>query len=278
MSRSVATNWPEYLIEAWALGMFMLSAGLVTVFVESPRSPVLARVADPDLRRLIIGLAMGLTAVALIYSPWGRRSGAHMNPAVTLSFLLLGKMRSVDALFYCVAQVIGGFAGVLLAWGIAGGAFSAPQVNYVATMPGAAGAGVAFVAEFGISMLMMLTVLTVSSRPRVAPYTGICAGLLVAAFITFEAPLSGMSMNPARSLASAAPAGLWQHLWLYFTAPVLGMTTAALVWRRTQGRSAVPCAKLAHPADVRCIHCGHEPPHLAPAGEPGTLTGRESDR
>ena len=263
---SLAKDWPEYLIEAWALGMFMLSAGLVTVFVESPHSPVLALVSDPGIRRLLMGLAMGFTAIALIYSPWGQRSGAHMNPAVTLSFLLLGKMRAVDAFFYCVAQVIGGLAGVLLVWAIAGGAFSAPEVNYVATLPGAAGAGVAFVAEFGISMLMMLTVLTVSSRPRLAPYTGVCAGLLVAAFITFEAPLSGMSMNPARSLASAAPAGLWDHLWLYFTAPILGMTTAAVLWRWAHGRGAVPCAKLDHPPDVHCIHCGYEPSRAALAG------------
>jgi aquaporin Z len=266
---TLARHWPEYLVEAWALGMFMVAAGLVTVAVESPRSPVPRLVVDPDIRRLIIGLAMGCTAVLLIYSPWGKRSGAHMNPAVTLSFLLLGKIRGLDALCYCVAQLLGGVAGVLLAWAIAGTAFSAPEVNFVATLPGTMGARVAFVAELGISMLLMLTVLTASSRPRTAPYTGICAGVLVAAFITFEAPLSGMSMNPARSLASAAPAGVWHHLWIYCTAPVIGMTAAAVLWRRANGRGAVPCAKLQHPTNVRCIHCGYEPPRAAPLAAPG---------
>lgn len=274
----LAQHWPEYLIEAWALGMFMVSAGLATVVVESTRSPVIALVTDPNLRRLIIGLAMGATAIALIYSPWGQRSGAHMNPAVTLGFLLLGKMRAVDAVCYCAAQAIGGLAGVLIVWFIAGSAFSAPQVNYIATVPGRSGVGVAFVAEFGISLLMMLTVLTASSRRRTAPYTGICAGVLVAAFITVEAPLSGMSMNPARSLASAVPAGLWDHLWVYFTAPILGMALAAVGWRRAQGGIAAPCAKLAHPAGVRCIHCGYTPPRAAPPDTPdpsatGTRTG-----
>jgi aquaporin Z len=111
----------------------------------------------------------------------------------------------------------------------------------------------------------MFTVLTVSSRPRLAPYTGLFAGVLVALFITLEAPLSGMSMNPARSFASAYPAGLWDSLWIYFAAPLLGMTIAATLRRGWQAIGALPCAKLVHGADVRCIHCGYEPGAAGPA-------------
>ncbi|HVB82114.1 MAG TPA: aquaporin [Candidatus Binataceae bacterium] len=256
---TLGKHWPEYLIEAWALGMFMVSAGLFTVLLESSRSPVRALLADADVRRAIVGLAMGFTAIALIYSPWGQRSGAHMNPAVTLSFLLLGKMQAWDALFYSVAQVVGGIAGVLLAWLIAGAAFSAPEVNFVATLPGNAGVGAAFIAEFGISALLMMTVLTVLARPRIARYTGLFAGVLIACFVTFEAPLSGMSMNPARSLASATPSDLWQHFWIYVLAPVLGMALTALAHQRLSTHAAAGCAKLVHLSGVPCIHCGYEP-------------------
>ena len=93
MLQSAREHWPEYLIEAWALGMFMISAGVVTVLVEHPDFGVPEVIESAALRRALIGLAMGATAIALIYSPWGRRSGAHMNPAVTLTFWRLGKVR-----------------------------------------------------------------------------------------------------------------------------------------------------------------------------------------
>ena len=252
-------HWPEYLIEGWALGMFMISAGVFTTLFEYPGSPAHQALADPTLRRTFIGLAMGATAVALIYSPWGQRSGAHMNPAVTLSFLRLGKVKRWDAAFYIASQFIGGTLGVLLLAALLGKAFAHPSVDYVVTMPGKPGVLVAFVAEVVISCGMMLTVLWASNTPRIARYTGVFAGLLVAVYITVEGPLSGMSMNPARTFASAAPAGEWQHLWLYFTAPVLGMLLAAQLHGVVRGRRAIGCAKLLHPDDVPCIHCGHDP-------------------
>ena len=161
------------------------------------------------LRRALMGLAMGLTAIGIIYSPWGQRSGAHMNPAVTLTFLSLGKIAPWDALFYVLFQFLGGIAGVLLASVLIGPPLQHSAVNYVVTAPGPAGPRVAFVAEFVISMLMMSTVLWVSNSRRLSRFTPLFAGTLVATFITFEAPLSGMSMNPARTFGSAFPAGEW---------------------------------------------------------------------
>ena len=251
--------WPEYLIEGWALGMFMISAGVFATLLGYPGSPLLQFLPGAGLRRALIGIAMGLTAIALIYSPWGKRSGAHMNPAVTLTFLRLGKIGSWDAMFYIAAQFLGGTAGVLVAAAMLRDWFTGSPIHYVATLPGAPGPAVAFAAEFGISLLLMMVILYVSNQARLAKFTGICAGLLVATYITVEAPLSGMSMNPARSFASAAPAGLWDHLWIYFTAPVLGMQAAGAwyAWRR--GAQAVGCAKLLHTPDQRCIHCGYNP-------------------
>jgi aquaporin Z len=261
-------HWPEYLIEGWALGSFMLSAAFFTLLVEHPGSPLHAALGSEFMRRAAIGLAMGLTAIALIYSPWGKRSGAHMNPAVTLTFLRLGKVARVDALFYVLAQVAGALAGVLLAIAVAGSAFTEPPISFIATRPGVAGIGVAFVAEAAISFGLMLMVLVFTNRARLAPFTGLAAGVLVAIYITIEAPLSGMSMNPARSFASAAPARQWSDLWLYFAAPLLGMLTAAEVVARTVGRGRIRCAKLQHVLDQRCIHCGYSPPSHQPPRRP----------
>jgi aquaporin Z len=249
-------HWPEYLIEAWALGMFMVSAGVFSTLLEYPGSPLHAAIADAGLRRVLVGIAMGATAIGLIYSPWGQRSGAHMNPAVTLAFWRLGKVTSRDTLFYVLAQCLGGTLGVLATKALLQRSFSTPPVSYVVTVPGSRGIGAAIAAEFAISALMMWTVLSVSNSRRYAQLTGLCAGVLVALFISIEAPLSGMSMNPARSLASALPAGIWTAFWVYLTVPVLAMQAAA-GWYQLRGK--VSCAKLLHPLSQRCIHCGHTP-------------------
>ena len=182
-----------------------------------------------------------------------------MNPAVTLTFLRLGKNHPWDALFFVVAQVLGGISGVLLVAALAGHAFSDPPVSYAATLPGSFGPAAAFAAEFVISAILMLTVLSVSAFKRLAPLTGLIVGCLVATYITFESPLSGMSMNPARSLASAAPGMQWRHLWIYLTAPLLGMLSGAQVFLMVASARRVLCAKLLHPLGVPCIHCGYEP-------------------
>ena len=200
---------------------------------------------------------MGLTAVALIYSPWGRRSGAHMNPAVTLAFLALGKVRPRDAVGYLAAQFAGGTLGVLLCVALFGRALAAPEVDFVVTVPGPGGPGVAFAAEFLISGCLLYAVLRVASDPRRERFAGVLAGTLVATWITFEAPLSGMSMNPARTLASALPAGEFSALWVYFAAPVAAMQLAALLTTRAGGTRL--CAKLRHDPALPCIHCGHDP-------------------
>jgi aquaporin Z len=156
-----------------------------------------------------MGIAMGTTAILLIYSPWGKQSGAHMNPAVTLSFFRLGKVRPVDAVFYVLAQFLGGLAGVAVVQTLFGEYFLKPPVNAIATLPGHEGVVIAFIAEAGISFLLMMTVLVTSNTSSLSRYTGIFAGLLLILFITFESPLSGMSINPARSFGSAAIADIW---------------------------------------------------------------------
>jgi aquaporin Z len=258
VSPLVRRHLPEYLMEAALLGLFMVSACGFTVLLEHPASPVHSALPDPFVRRLLVGLAMGTTAILLIYSPWGKQSGAHMNPAITLTFTRLGKVAPQDAAAYMVAQFAGGVGGVLLARLALGSLLAAPSVAYAATLPGPWGVPVAFLAEAGISCLLVLVILSVSNHPRWATYTGLCAGVLVACYITFEGPLSGMSMNPARTFGSAFFGRNWTAIWIYFTAPPLGMLAAAHLYLARRGRQAVSCAKLHHQNSKRCIFCEYQ--------------------
>jgi aquaporin Z len=256
MSEVLKNHWPEYVIEGASLGLFMISAFTFGTILEHPASPVHRALPQPLFRRFLMGLAMGSTAIAIIYSPWGKRSGAHINPSTTLTFFRLGKIDKWDAMFYVASQFIGGLIGAISAAVALSAWVSHPAVNYVVTMPGAAGAFVALIAEMAIAFILMTVVLRVSSTPRLHKFTGLCAGILVAIYITVEAPISGMSMNPARTFASAVPAHHWAYLWIYFLGPVIGMAFAAEIYLRTQSVTSVLCAKLHHQNTQRCIFCG----------------------
>ncbi len=242
-------------MEAVGLGLFMISACLFTILLEHPSSPIHNTLPDPFVRRALIGLAMGLTAIGIIYSPWGKQSGAHLNPAVTLTFFRLGKIQTADALGYVAAQFLGGVTGVLFVTLFLMSYVADPSVNYAVTVPGPEGPGAAFIGEAMISFGLMLVVLIVSNQPRLARFTGLFAGALVATYITLEAPLSGMSMNPARTVASAVPAHVWTEIWIYLTAPMLGMLAAAEVFIRVRRAHDLACPKLHHDNPMRCIFC-----------------------
>jgi aquaporin Z len=251
MIRALRQHWPEYLCEAAELGLFMISAGLFTILLWYPKSPVPTIVPSEFVRRMLTGIAMGSTAIALIFSPLGKRSGAHFNPAVTLAFWRLGKVKNWDVVFYIIAQFAGAIVGVLMVSLFVHEALSHPKVNYAATLPGTSGVIIAFVAEFVIGFVLMSVVLRVSNTPHLARYTGLLAGALVAIYITLEAPFSGMSMNPARTFGSAFVGHLWTGLWIYFTAPVLAMQLAAAIY--LHGKGTVYCAKYHHYNKHRCI-------------------------
>jgi aquaporin Z len=236
----------------------MVSAALFATALYHPSSWVAAGISNEWLRRGLMGLAMGLTAIGIIYSPWGQRSGAHMNPALSLTFFRLGRMTRQDFVGYVVAQFVGGIAGIAIVAAALHGLVSDPSINYVVTTPGPAGEGVAFGAEAAMAFGMMMVVLFMSNRPPLARFTGLVAGFLVCTYILFEAPLSGMSINPARTFGSALMARDFSGLWIYFVAPPLGMLLAAETYTRRFGFHRVICAKLYHPRGRPC-HFGCEP-------------------
>ncbi len=268
MVRSLREHWPEYLAEASGLGLLMAATGLFATLLFAPASPLAGWLPGGLARRAMMGIAMGSAALALIHSPWGRRSGGHFNPAMTATFWRLGKVAGWDAVFYAAAQLAGGVAGILAVTALLGPVFVAPPVRSAVTAPGMAGVAAAFAGELAISAALMGAVLLVSNSPRHHRFTGCVAAALLALFITFEAPLSGTSMNPARSFAAALPAGVWTGFWIYLLAPPAGMLLAAQVYVARRGAAAVHCAKLDHGGSSRCIfHCRY--PELAAAAARG---------
>ena len=230
----VKTNLHAYLMEAAGLAGFVITAGLIVIFLEHPSLPVMQGKLSQHLaiRRVILGIAMGLYimgATLLI----GKRSGAHMNPAVTLAFYGLGKMHAAPAAGYIVAQFIGASCGALLLLYATHGLFAHPVINYAMTEPQVPhGMLTAFTAESIISFINMFLVLATTSSKRFEKWSPVVAGICIASFIAFELPFSGMSMNPARSFAASLAANKWKHIWIYCVAPVAFMLLAAEVFVR----------------------------------------------
>lgn len=204
----------------------MVSATFFTVLIDHPNLYIHSHVHPAMLRRALIGTCMGLTAFYILNSPFGKRSGAHINPSVTLVQYKLGNISFTDAACYVVFQFLGGSAGMFLIYLLLPNMVAHPQINYIITSPSDEGISVAFILEWLISFLLMTTVLYTNSSKKLSGYTATFVALLIAVFITLEAPYSGMSMNPARTFASAIVARQWNCFWLYCIAPPLGMLAA----------------------------------------------------
>jgi aquaporin Z len=254
-------NLPLYCYEAIELAIFMISACVCTVLLFHQGSFAIHLVPSPAYRRVLMGVAMGLTAVLIIHSPMGKQSGAHFNPAITLTYLRLKKISFVDALFYVVFQFGGGIGGVAVSLLLLRGRLADPSVDFAVTVPGRYGTAAAFGAEFFMAALLMAVVLWTSNRPALAGYTSYCVGILIAFYILFFAPVSGFSINPARTTGSAVFAHLWTAGWVYFTAPLLGMFGAAEIYLRAFGADHILCAKLHPDPKYPCPFFCHFPQH-----------------
>lgn len=258
MLRALKDHWPNYLSEAAGLMAFMIGAGAFTTLFEYPGSPLRQAIPSDAIRRAGLGLVMGFVTAGIIYSPWGQRSGAHINPAVTWSFFRLGKITRVDAAFYTLFQFAGAIlAPILLLWTI-GAPFADSAVKYATTQPGPDGSIVAFVAEFVISFVLMLAVLVAMNSEHFEKAVGAIVGVLIGFYIAIESPLSGMSLNPARSFGSGLTAGEWNGLWLYFIAPLASMllATEVFVWMRR--RKLIASAEEQRAGRSLCFICDYK--------------------
>ena len=252
----------------------MLFWGVTAVaFMWGAGSPV-PPITNLALRRLVTGVLFAGGATAVVYSPLGQRSGAHINPAITLAFWRLGKIGTADAIAYVIVQ----FAGAVV--GVAAAAFAfgdlVRSVQFGVTTPGEGWqwAG-AFLAEAISTFLLAFTIFICINKPRIAARTGLIAGSLVALLVMIEAPVSGTSLNPARSFAPALFVPVFRDQWIYFVAPTLGALVAATIVRDRWGASTV-CAKLYHTAKYPCPFetCGYR---LVRAGEVVIREGETGD-
>ena len=253
-------HWPEYLMEAAEVALYLFLTCFFAGLLLSPASPIRHVLGRAIELRAVMGLAVGVTVVAIVMTPWGQRSGGHFNPALTVAFYRLGKMDLLDALLYILAQFSGAIVGVCALRFLLPDTIGRRAVRYAVTAPGARGTALAFIAELAISFILMSTILLASNREKLVRYTPYLVGILYATFITLESPLSGMSMNPARSFGPALHAWYWHALWLYFVAPTLGMLVAAEVFLRGRGGFHPYCAKLHHANNKRCIFRHGIPP------------------
>jgi aquaporin Z len=224
---SFRKNWLHYLREALGLAIFMISACAFGALLEGRHSWVHLAIHSDGVRLVLMGIAMGATALFIFYCPLTAPSGSHINPAVTLTFMRLGKMSAWDSLFYIFFQFCGGVLAVYGMAALIGSPLTEKPVHYLTTIPGRQGPSVALAAEFIAAFIVMTAVLFSSESQRWSKYTRTLSACLVCVFVITAGPLSGFGMNPARTFASAMPAGEWADWWIYMTVPVLSMLSAA---------------------------------------------------
>lgn len=261
MGAALRRHWTYYLTEAAGVAAFLTFTSVGSVLLNHPDFPLRGWLDESELlRRSVLAVVVGLVVAGITYSPWGQRSGAHINPAVTLAFWQLGSLRGTDAIWYILAQCAGGAVAGKLLHGLLRRWYAHPDVNFNLTEPGPMGAAVALLAEVVISGLLMWLLLYALHSERLRPYTGWLVGALLAVYVAFEAPLSGMSVNPARSLGAAVGAGRYEHLWIYWLAPIPAMWLAAVLFQRLYQGAPLACAVLAG--------CPTRPEHGPFASEP----------
>jgi aquaporin Z len=255
MKQAFKQHWKLYLMEAFGLAIFMISACFFAGFFESTGSFANKALAS-DTRQILNGILMGATALFIFYSPFTSPSGAHINPAVTITFLRLGKISKNDAFFYILFQFLGGTIAVYIMAFLMRDMLTAPPVSYAVTIPGKYGVLPALITEFTIAFIMITMVLFTSSNNTLKKYTRIIAGCFVSLYVIFAGPVSGFGMNPARTFASAFPAHTYTAFWIYLFVPIAGMLAAAefyLFYKRfiTSNRMSLTGMHMYHPHKIK---------------------------
>jgi aquaporin Z len=231
-------HWYAYGAELLGTA-FLVFAGVSAVVIVFGTGSLLAQVVpDTSTRRLIAGLLFAGSGALVAISPLGRLSGGHINPVVSLAFWMQGKMHHLDLGGYISGQFLGAFIGsllVALVW-----RERAASVGYGTTVPGAGYA-------------LWIVFLFVSSH-RLMRWTPLMVWILVAVMVWLEAPISGTSLNPARSFGPALVSWIWSYHWLYWVAPLLGALLAVGSFRLLSGGARdILTGKLFHVSNYRSV-------------------------
>ncbi|MBI0579948.1 MULTISPECIES: MIP/aquaporin family protein [Bacillaceae] len=195
---------------------FLIFAGTGAVVIDE---------LTKSLTHVGIALTFGLVVMALIYT-FGHISGAHINPAVTLGFLVNGDIQILDAVFYIITQLLGGIiasATLLLLFGnVAHLGATLPLYTWQQS----------FVLEFILTFVFMMVIFCSAVHGKAEKsFAGVAIGGTVGLEVMFAGPISGASMNPARSFGPAVVSGTLEHLWIYIVATILGAIVAAFVYK-----------------------------------------------
>lgn len=218
--------WPQFFSELVGAALLVLVGLSLVIVMFGSGSPVSRVLPGEGLRRLITGFLFGTTVALIALSPVGKVSGAHINPVVTLGFWLMRKLDGSIAAGYILSQLAGGIIGAvpLVVWGSMG-----RSVAYGATLPGEGFTTMTvFLGEVITTFAMVSLLVIFLGFRKIRPFTPALFPPLYSLMVWAEAPISGTSTNPARTLGPAVISGQWQGWWIYWAGPVLGALLALL--------------------------------------------------
>jgi len=194
-----------------------------------------------------ISFAFGLSVLAMVYAI-GPISGCHINPAITVAMLVARKISGKDAIFYIIFQCVGGIIGAGILWAIASGVpgFSLDgtglgQNGYGNSSPGGYSMFACFIAEVVLTFIFLFAIFGATHKDAPKGFAGVAIGFTLVLIHLVGIPITGTSVNPARSLGPAVFVGgdAITQLWLFIVAPVIGGIIAALVWKYSfEGKAA----------------------------------------
>ncbi|WP_059008608.1 MIP/aquaporin family protein [Streptomyces specialis] len=259
-SRLATGGWHpvDWLCELAGTAFVLFGAFVLVGVVESPRSPVHQALPATALRLTLIGASIGLLSMTVALSPLGRRSGAHLNPAVTLGFWARGQTHPHDLIGYAAAQIAGACLAAAAFRATAGS--WARTAGYARTEP-APGLGEwpALGIEVALTFCLVFAIFLMLSSARTAPWTPVASAAALTALVPIGGPPTGASMNPARTFGPDLVTGEFGALWVYFLGPCLGvMLAAAALPVLASGRDLLT-AKLFHDARYRSVHASRLP-------------------
>ena len=235
--------WRLYLSEFIGTAL-LIGIGVSFVILDFGKgSPIVSLIPSPVIRRALTGFLFGGTGMLITFSPVGKWSGAHINPVVTFSFWMKGKIKRTMAIGYVVAQFLGASAGafMLLFWGSIG-----KTIDYGATIPGKGGAAEAVLGEAATTFCLVAGLFLFLGYKRLRPFTPVLFPFLYAVMVYFEAPVSGTSTNPARSFGPSLASGIWSGWWVYWIGPLLGAFIAVSIQAKWLKMLEIEVAKVYH--------------------------------
>ncbi len=231
------SRWQLLISECVGTAVLLLVGLSVVIFMFGTGTPMANLIPSEALRRFVTGFLFGSTGALIALSPIGKLSGAHINPAVSLGFSLMGKLRPDLALGYVGAQLIGAVLGSLplLAWGAMG-----RSVVFGVTVPGTGYSTTTALIGEVIGTFVMVALLCVFLGFReLRRFTPGIFPPLYGVMVWLEAPISGTSTNPARSFGPSVVSGVWEGWWIYWLGPAVGMLFAIMACSRLAKRIEV---------------------------------------